>query len=391
MTSAVVAPQPLTLFSFGYEGWGSRTQTLVETVDAVEAARGFAPPLFVDARLRRAVRAIGFRERNFEKLLGPDRHCWLRGLGNLAVLDDGPWRLKDPAEVDVLLTLASESAARRRRVIFVCSCGQPPTRCHRHGLVAKQLVARARAQGIDATVSEWPGGEPARLERIVDARTLRAVRAAVLRKPETGAPPPTVTFADPAGLHGIAWGSQLTVGDGVGSIDVLIGPPTASKVGWHVPILGPAIDRPAVDRLRRDNGYGPLHSGVATVDRPWAPESVYTLLHADRVDAARAEATLRFVVGRRMTTAQKLFSAAREADQELAVVIGDAVDCSAVIAVARLVELTLHDDGSELLIDRLRPLTPHRRQQELKLLSTGNGIAAGFIRPYALVKTPAWV
>ncbi len=34
-------------------------------VDAVEHARGFAPPLFVDVRVRRSVRALGFRDRAF--------------------------------------------------------------------------------------------------------------------------------------------------------------------------------------------------------------------------------------------------------------------------------------------------------------------------------------
>jgi len=43
----------LTLFSFGYYGWGNHTRDLVEAVDTVEASRGFAPPTFVDIRIRR--------------------------------------------------------------------------------------------------------------------------------------------------------------------------------------------------------------------------------------------------------------------------------------------------------------------------------------------------
>ena len=52
---------PTTLFTWGYYGWGNATSQLVEMVDAVERARGFAPPMFVDIRIRRAVRAKGFQ------------------------------------------------------------------------------------------------------------------------------------------------------------------------------------------------------------------------------------------------------------------------------------------------------------------------------------------
>jgi hypothetical protein len=56
-----------TLFTWGYYGWGNATPQLVEAVDAVEHSRGFAPPLFVDIRIRRSVRAIlDLAERRFQ-------------------------------------------------------------------------------------------------------------------------------------------------------------------------------------------------------------------------------------------------------------------------------------------------------------------------------------
>src|SRR5262245_32015030 len=67
-----------TLFTRGYYGWGNATPQLVEAVDAVEASRGFEPPTFVDIRIRRTVRAKGFRGNAFEKLLGPTRHRWMK-------------------------------------------------------------------------------------------------------------------------------------------------------------------------------------------------------------------------------------------------------------------------------------------------------------------------
>ena len=72
----------LTIFTWGYYGWGNHTTQLVKAVDAVEASRGFEPPIFVDVRIRRTVRAIGFQGTNFEKLLGPKRHRWMKELGN---------------------------------------------------------------------------------------------------------------------------------------------------------------------------------------------------------------------------------------------------------------------------------------------------------------------
>ena len=50
----------LTVFSWGYYGWGGAPTRFVEAVNSVERARGFEPPLFVDTRIRRAVRAKGF-------------------------------------------------------------------------------------------------------------------------------------------------------------------------------------------------------------------------------------------------------------------------------------------------------------------------------------------
>ena len=153
----------LSIFSFGYCGWGSTTKVLIETVDRVEASRGYAPPLFVDTRLRRAVRAEGFRERAFENLLGPARHRWLKALGNRAIADGGDWVLDDKRGLDTLLDLAEQARAERRRVVFFCSCGVPPNDCHRHRLVATALPARAARRGLDLEVAEWPGGAPQRL------------------------------------------------------------------------------------------------------------------------------------------------------------------------------------------------------------------------------------
>jgi len=114
-----------TVFSFGYKGYGSGTARFVKAVDDVERARGFEPPLWVDVRISRKVRALGFRERAFERRVGPGRYLWLRDLGNEKVLDhSGGVKIRNPDAVAELL--AAALATRRRRVIFFCSCSGNP-------------------------------------------------------------------------------------------------------------------------------------------------------------------------------------------------------------------------------------------------------------------------
>ncbi len=64
----------LTAFSFGYWGWGNSTERLIQAVDAVERFRGFKPPIFVDTRINRSVRANCFNGNAFGDLLGPSRY-----------------------------------------------------------------------------------------------------------------------------------------------------------------------------------------------------------------------------------------------------------------------------------------------------------------------------
>jgi hypothetical protein len=201
-----------TIFSFGYCGWGSATPTLVETFDRIEADRGFGPPVFVDTRIRRAVRAEGFREKAFEQLLGSNRHRWLKALGNSSIIDGGEWRLHDDQGLDTLLDLAVNADAEGRRVVFFCSCGVPPVHCHRHQLIATALPARAKRRGLEIAVVEWPGGEPMQLTRAFDRKTARLIRSAAARAEPEGAPP-TVTIADPTPFHAVPWCSTLAVVD----------------------------------------------------------------------------------------------------------------------------------------------------------------------------------
>src|SRR5271167_2290863 len=170
-----------TIFTWGYYGWGNHTAQLVEAVDAVERSRGFEPPLFVDIRIRRTVRAKGFQGNAFEKLLGQDRHRWMKSLGNKFIeTRTGPnIQIADPTAADELLDFAVESAWHKQRLLFFCSCPWPrcdgDISCHR-ATVAALVLKAATKRGIHVEVVEWPGGEPKRIDLEVTPKDFTAVR-----------------------------------------------------------------------------------------------------------------------------------------------------------------------------------------------------------------------
>jgi hypothetical protein len=49
----------LTIFTFGYWGWGSATRELIRAIDSAERKKRFGPPVFYDIRLKRNVSCKG--------------------------------------------------------------------------------------------------------------------------------------------------------------------------------------------------------------------------------------------------------------------------------------------------------------------------------------------
>jgi len=233
--------QPLTLSTWGYWGWGHATRQLIEAVDAVEAARGYGPPLFVDIRLSRSVRAPGFSGRAFEDAVGSSRYRWLPDLGNLAVQDGGDdaIRIKNPAAAETLLDIAEGAARDNRRVMFFCACEFPGVEgqdecCHRT-TVARLVLEAARRKNLAARVVEWPGGEPPSngfVLELAEPAFEKVRRGAVwipLEEPVplvevAGLPWGTVTFVQCRG-KGPEWYFRL-----------LAGPARYSKAGWQLPV-----------------------------------------------------------------------------------------------------------------------------------------------------------
>jgi hypothetical protein len=160
--------KPMTAFSWGYWGWGTSVPQFLEAATTAEAARGFAPPAFADIRLRRSVRAPGFRDAALEKVVGTERYRWFDGLGNANIAtEESGVNIAKPGDVRLLLDFILEQWTANRRVVFFCACpAEQEEPCHRF-TVASLLLDAARARGVSLTVSEWPGGEPETRELVL--------------------------------------------------------------------------------------------------------------------------------------------------------------------------------------------------------------------------------
>ncbi len=170
----------ITIFSFGYYGWGNATDQLVRSVDCVEKERGFRTPLFVDTRINRSVRAKGFNGTAFQERVGERRYRWMKSLSNKRIQSGtGPKiQIADPDAAKTLLDLAVERHEKDHRIIFYCSCGYPKCdgriACHRFS-IGTLLIKAAQKQGIALRVVEWPGGNPQRVHLNVDADVFDSV------------------------------------------------------------------------------------------------------------------------------------------------------------------------------------------------------------------------
>lgn len=264
----------VTLFSWGYWDWGGVTPKLVSAVDAVESARGFEPPLFVDVRFSRSVRAAGFRQGAFEKLLGPERYRWMKGLGNSCIgARSGPtMQIADPSAARDLLDLAIEFAKDKRRIIYFCSCKAPPVKdqeaCHRFE-VGRLLAHDASVRGLKVELIEWPGGEPSSLAIDVSSQLFGEVKR---DRPFLPVVTPDGKLAEYAGL---AWGSLLTVRCGDQTVVAVTGPAKFAG-GWKLPILS-WHDR--LNEAQAESAAFLISSG-------------YAALHADNLGDKRGESRL---------------------------------------------------------------------------------------------------
>jgi hypothetical protein len=119
---------------------------------------------------------------------------------------------------------------------------------------------------------------------------------------------------------------------------------------------------------------------------------VYTIVSTERFEEARlAGEPWRFKEAKRWTTAAGLWADAFDQGLRMAVLFGNAAHCSCLIGWGILTGLNSADDGTRCIISDLRTIPGNHKTQELILRSTGDQISPGFIKPYAICQTPAFL
>jgi hypothetical protein len=211
----------LTLFTWGYWGWGGSTRSthkLLHAVDVAEKKRGFKPPIFVDIRLRRSVRAKGFSGDAFARVVGAARYQWMPLLGNRSIATgESRIQIDCPSHARELLQLAIECHHQKRRVIFFCACPDLNNKiCHRKN-VAHLVLREAARKDRRIQIVEWPGGGP--------THTTLDVTPEILKKVDSGRK--SVPLRKPVDLKefaGLPWGSVVTLQAGKQTLPIISGP-----------------------------------------------------------------------------------------------------------------------------------------------------------------------
>jgi hypothetical protein len=90
-------------------------------------------------------------------------------------------------------------------------------------------------------------------------------------------------------------------------------------------------------------------------------------------------------------TGRRLLHEAEKAGADMPILFGDAAWCPDLIYWAILREVRVGDKRTKYRFEQLLKLPDGHSPQELRLRSTGKPISAGFIRPYAICKTPAFL
>ena len=399
-----VLMEPITLFSWGYWGWGNATPQLVEAVDAVETARGFRPPLFVDVRISRSVRAVGFRDHAFEHLMGRERYRWMRELGNKRIQTGTgpPLQIAEPAAAEKLVDIAREAAAEQRRLLFFCACERPiddqGTACHR--VTVARLVREAAAKrGVAVQTVEWPGGEPTRVDLDVPPAVFRAVK-----RGRASVPLPASVQLER--LAGLAWGTVVHLRDDDDELAATSGPARFQGGAWCLPVCklfagreaGGSAPKDWATRFRAEHGYEPEYIGLR--EGPAAqparcglfPWCVYTIAHIERLRSLEAGGGSGILIeGKRWVSGRGLLEDSRKANLRLPIVFADSTDCSRLRYWAVLTRIDVAADETRYAFEGLQAIPGNRAPQDLVLRASGKKIAPGYIRPYALCKTPAFL
>jgi hypothetical protein len=119
---------------------------------------------------------------------------------------------------------------------------------------------------------------------------------------------------------------------------------------------------------------------------------VYTIADCRRLNAAVRAGTAFSATERKVwTTARRRHREERSENRNVAILIADASRTDRLGWCGILTEVDCSLSETRYSLDRVRPIVPARRPQELRLLSKGRPIREGFQRPYAICQTPDFI
>jgi hypothetical protein len=119
---------------------------------------------------------------------------------------------------------------------------------------------------------------------------------------------------------------------------------------------------------------------------------VYTIVHPSTLEKAACDGnptTLR--ESKAWVTGRNLLEDAQAANIGLAILFGDATDCSRLEYWGLLTDIKIKLTQTVYSVDKIRRLSSSHAPQDLVLKNTGNRIATKFIRPYAICNTPDFI
>jgi len=117
---------------------------------------------------------------------------------------------------------------------------------------------------------------------------------------------------------------------------------------------------------------------------------VYTALAKTRLDEFESSESV--TVGSRWVKAERLLEKIKNSEIVMPVLFSDAsADMTNLYYWAILTDIQVGESETNYRFEGLSRLDKGHKKQDLILLSTGRTIAPGFIKAYAVCKTPAWL
>ncbi len=126
---------------------------------------------------------------------------------------------------------------------------------------------------------------------------------------------------------------------------------------------------------------------------------IYTIAHTDKLNDIfeRKNGKGRLIERKKWATAQRLLSDSKRNHKQMYVVFASAEQTEDLIYWAKLEDIKIEADGNNDLATTYRfsgltPFsTPLPKKSFLVLKSNGRSISTGFIRPYAICRTPSFL